>query len=106
MKFPLPLARGDRKLLGIVKTLYDTLPADEEIRKRVDRGYDILTKGGYGIEIDGSIAYVRKLSTSLFGEDTEYQVTESTCSCPDYETARAGLCKHRLAVRMLKALNL
>jgi hypothetical protein len=49
---------------------------------------------------------VQKASTSLL-EDTSarYTVDKDSCTCPDYPTARGGLCKHRLAVMLLQEME-
>ena len=88
------------------------LPLDEKLLKRLDRakndvlsyGYDVLC---IGIDADGAKLYqISKASTTLL-EDTSksYEVTHSTCTCPDYPEARAGLCKHRLAIMILEEME-
>lgn len=88
------------------------LPNDAAIMKRLDRAKNDVLSYGYdvvqaGIAVDGKRLYfVSKASTTLL-EDTSarYEVTNKTCTCPDYETARAGLCKHRLAVMILQEME-
>ena len=87
------------------------LPIDPTIKARLDRAYDIVrTDGsGYAIQLplkEGEAYTIYKESTSLL-EDTShsYSVSSVFCSCPDYPTARAGLCKHRLAIMMLEAME-
>lgn len=86
---------------------------DGNISKRLNRAYDII-KGTvqdniYAIEGNGYQTYtIKKTHSSLFGEETtEYTVNiyDKTCSCPDFETARSGLCKHRLAVMILMEMQ-
>ena len=87
------------------------LPTDPTIKARLDRAYDIVRTDGSGYAIQlplrkGEAYTIYKESTSLL-EDTShtYQVTTTSCTCPDYPTARGGLCKHRLAVMMLEAMK-
>ena len=87
------------------------LPTDPTIKARLDRAYDIVRSDGSGYSIQlplgkDSPYIVYKASTSLL-EDTShyYYVTSSTCDCPDFRSARAGLCKHRLAIMMLEAME-
>lgn len=80
------------------------LPVEDiKVKQRLDRGYDIVLSYGYSVDKQEDNSYlVSKASTSLL-EDTSarYRVDHESCTCPDFPTARAGLCKHRLAV-MLK----
>jgi hypothetical protein len=78
---------------------------DKSVSDRLTRAYNILSQPGYSItyggSIDGRKVYdVIKLSTGILtsNDDSHYVVTNQDCTCPDYEKARAGLCKHRLAV--------
>lgn len=84
--------------------LSEKLPSDQDIVNRLKRAYDILAKPGYSVLYNpcNDKWKVWKLATSAFEEDKYYTVDESSCTCPDFPTARAGLCKHRLAVRLLE----
>ncbi len=94
----------------------DRIPAtDPKMRQRLDRAYGIVQCNGEGYSIEklcnktvlGKPMYsIHKASTSLL-EDTSatYLVTEQSCSCPDYEKARGNLCKHRLAVMLITAME-
>jgi hypothetical protein len=77
------------------------------LRRRFDRAYDMIRMPGYELtrQPDGSYI-VEKLSSSLI-EDTSalYYVTDTSCTCPDYQNLLQGLCKHRLAVMLLEAMN-
>jgi SWIM zinc finger len=80
---------------------------DIKVKQRLDRGYDILLSYGYSVSHGHNGLYtVCKASTSLL-EDTsvEYSIdlNAHSCTCPDFPTARGGLCKHVLAVK-LKAM--
>ena len=81
---------------------------DIKVKQRFERAYnDIIVGYGYSIEHLGDGEYViSKASTSLL-DDTSvcYAVTASSCTCPDYDTARAGLCKHRMAVMVVAEMN-
>jgi len=80
---------------------------DKSIAIRLDRAYQIIKEGGYDIDDVGDSTYViKKASTSLLSDNShQYLVTKKECNCPDYETARAGLCKHRLAVLILEEMK-
>ena len=110
-----------------------TQPTSEDVKRRLDRAYDIVrTQGGYEItkhessrgictvcssevlgyvcNIHGDdylsrqcyIVYkVHKASTSLLDDNSiVYTVDSTSCTCPDFMSARGGMCKHRLAVAM------
>lgn len=81
------------------------LPDDVTCYKRLDRALDIVQGFGYEITVhpeDSNIYVVKKASTSLLEDNShQYHVTDVDCDCPDFEKARAGLCKHRLAVKIL-----
>lgn len=91
-------------------TLSTSLPDDKSITDRLNRAYDIVLKGGYEIRHANNVYLVEKLSTSLYEDNSvTYSVVdngpgEGSCSCPDFgsERCRGGLCKHRLAVRLVK----
>jgi hypothetical protein len=88
----------------------ERLPVDDaSVLRRLERAdRDILSGYGYDItpcpcgSTDASRQYyVTKLSTAPMGTgegDTIYIVSRDACTCPDVPTARAGLCKHRLAI--------
>lgn len=77
---------------------------DPKVKQRLDRGYNIVSEYGYEIVPCGAGAYlVQKASTSMLVDmSAEYRVTSEHCTCPDFATARAGLCKHRLAVMIVE----
>lgn len=80
------------------------LPTDDpSVKRRLDRAYDIARLEGYEIEaITEPYAYrVTRLTTSSLEDNSAtYIVDSNSCTCPDFDTARGGLCKHRLAIRM------
>lgn len=86
------------------------LPVEDiKVKQRLDRAYEIIN--GYGYKItepsEGVTHYcVEKASTSLL-EDTSahYSVSRETCTCPDFESARGNLCKHRLAIMLLEEMK-
>ena len=81
--------------------------SDVKVLQRLDRGKGILNSYGYSVDkIDDNHYIVKKASTTLL-EDTSamYTVTDVTCTCPDYQTARGGLCKHRFAVMLLEEMQ-
>ena len=91
-------------------TLSTRLPIeDKSVSDRLNRAYDIVTGYGYTVELlnsDNDAEYaVYKASTTLL-EDTSvcYSVTQHSCTCPDYEKARGNLCKHRLAVMIVREM--
>lgn len=73
---------------------------DPAVRVRLDRGYNIVRSQGYTLSQHENSWLVYKESTSLLEDSSaRYAVSESEgCTCPDAQTARGGLCKHRLAV--------
>ena len=82
---------------------------DESFKKRMDRAYDMLVKGGYDIKRANNVYHVSRASTSLFEDNSiTYEVTDNSCSCPDFEKgqARGDLCKHRLAVMILQEVDI
>lgn len=86
-----------------------TLPVeDPQVQRRVDRAEGILKGYGYAIATTATpgLYHITKGSTSLL-EDNEhtYRVDSNTCECPDFETVRAGLCKHRIAVLILEEMK-
>lgn len=84
--------------------LRNSLPDDPAVLRRLDRGYDIARQqGGYAVKeyLTGKWA-VERLSTSLLEDNSMvYHVDKQRCSCPDFEQAPAGLCKHRLAIKLI-----
>lgn len=93
-------------------TIAQQLPLDEKIMQRLDRAKNSVLSYGYDIKathVDGHgrmIYRISKASTALLEDNGHaYEVTSNTCNCPDYETARAGLCKHRLAVMILEEMG-
>jgi hypothetical protein len=76
---------------------------DKKVKDRLDRGLGILQSYGYSLEKNSDNSYtIRKASTSLLEDvSAQYTVTSESCSCPDFPSARGGLCKHRLAVMIL-----
>ena len=93
-------------LTAAYRALEERLPINVKIKQRLDRAYEIINGYGYTVEAlssDKNAEYaVYKASTSLFTDESKcYNVTQQSCTCPDYETAQAGLCKHRLAVMLI-----
>jgi hypothetical protein len=82
---------------------------DIKVKQRLDRGYDILLSYGYSISNGQNGMYtVSKASTSLLDDNSVHytiDVNEHSCTCPDFPTARAGLCKHVLAVRLKEIME-
>ena len=80
--------------------------SDPSVQVRLDRGYGICISHGYTMtkQEDGTWL-VHRASTALLEDNSiTYHVSKTGgCTCPDAVDgrARAGLCKHRLAV-MLK----
>lgn len=81
---------------------------DPSVQRRMDRAEGILQGYGYGIRessTDG-VYTITKASTSLLeNNEHSYTVSSTSCDCPDFTTARAGLCKHRLAVMILQEMK-
>jgi hypothetical protein len=92
--------------VAYVETL---LPIDDiNVKKRFDRGYNIVVgTGGYELVcVDAATWHIYRASTSLLEDNSavyKVDVVDKTCTCPDYNTARAGLCKHRIAVMIKTA---
>ena len=84
---------------------------DPTVKARLDRGYGILISQGYSVEpqqADTTLYRVKKASTSLLEDSSASYLVDTltgTCSCPDWPTARAGLCKHRISVMMLQEIE-
>ena len=78
---------------------------DPTVQARLDRAYDICISQGYTLQQNADKSWsIYRASTSLL-EDSSAQYTvskENGCTCPDADLqsgkARAGLCKHRIAV--------
>ncbi len=88
------------------------IPTDDPtIVRRLDRAWSMII--GYGYEfIPHNAEYhtkywtVEKLSTSITEDNGhKYTVDDIACTCPDYQSARGGLCKHRLAVMILTEMG-
>jgi len=86
---------------------------DIKVRQRLDRAYEIVNGHGYDIEpVYNSLEVViidswliHKESTSLLEDNhVQYCVDSESCTCPDYTTARGGLCKHRIAVILVQEM--
>ncbi len=87
------------------------LPDDGQVLRRLARAeQDVL---GYGYDVYAcpervGTYHIHKLSTApMLSEDNgaHYVVTPTGCTCPDFDTARGNLCKHRLAVMILKEMQ-
>jgi len=91
----------------------ERLPIDDpSVLRRLERAdRDILSGYGYDITpcaLDQHKYCVTKLSTAPMGTgegDTVYIVSRDACTCPDVSTARAGLCKHRLAIMIYEEMH-
>lgn len=86
------------------------IPSDDiKVKQRLDRGYDILQSYGYTIQLldeEKQVYSVHRASTQLLEDNSiTYEVSVSSCTCPDFDTARGNLCKHRLAIMMLVEMN-
>lgn len=83
--------------------------ADPKVSQRLNRAYDIVRTDGYGYTItpQGKGVYtVFKASTSSMTDNSiTYVVDKVSCTCIDYPTARANLCKHRLAIRLYELVH-
>ena len=86
--------------------------SDPTVQARLDRAYDICISQGYTLQHNADRSWsVYRASTSLL-EDSSAQYTvskETGCTCPDADPvsgkARAGLCKHRLAVAIKEEMS-
>ena len=83
--------------------------SDVKVSQRLNRAYDIVrcNGSGYVINPQGEGRYlIHKASTSLTTDNSiTYHVSRATCDCIDYGTARANLCKHRLAILLYEKVN-
>jgi len=91
-------------------TVGEQIPlADPKVEQRLNRAYDIVRTNGHGYVITpmGNHVYtVFKASTSLMTDNSiTYIVDKVSCTCIDYPTARANLCKHRLAIKLYELVN-
>lgn len=100
-------------------TISQCIPvADKSVSDRLNRAYDIVRTLGEGYSItlitgefkgyNNGVYNVHKESTaSIFSQDSsaDYVADNKSCSCPDFEKARAGLCKHRLAVMLIEEMK-
>ena len=91
---------------------YLKLELPEDLHPRLDRAFGILQGLGYVIEPTHKDLYtIKKLSTSYGGDlYSVYLVNISedkarSCTCPDYPTVRAGLCKHILATKLYELVE-
>ena len=88
-----------------------TQPTSDDVERRLDRAYDIVRSNGEGYAIQkplfkGEAWHVHKASTSLLEDNSvTYLVDSASCTCPDFVSARGGMCKHRLAVAMIKEME-
>jgi hypothetical protein len=94
-------------------TVASKIPVEDiKVKQRLDRAYDIVQCGGSGYAITKSLRHneyawhVHKASTSpLDTTATMYTVDGEGCSCPDAVSARAGLCKHKLATMIVAEME-
>jgi hypothetical protein len=87
---------------------------DIKVKQRVERAYDIVRSLGSGYAITPKthpvtqeVTYrIYKESTSLLEDNSVYYTVDSQgCTCPDAISARAGLCKHRIATMLLEEMQ-
>jgi len=81
---------------------------DIKVKQRLDRAYDIIRANGSGYTItrynttEGDKYRIFRASTQLLEDNSAVYTTDTkSCTCPDAEKCRAGLCKHRLAIMLL-----
>jgi hypothetical protein len=83
--------------------------ADPKVEGRLNRAYDIVrcNGSGYAITPMGKGVYtVFKASTSGMTDNSiTYVVDKVKCTCVDYPSARANLCKHRLAIKLYELVH-
>src|SRR5205814_7501672 len=105
----MPIDRGKGNIQQAYLNVSLLIPVEDiKVKQRLDRAYDILVGYGYEISpVDNKGAYtVRKASTTLLEDNSaEYKVTDSECTCPDFESARGNLCKHRLAIMIMEEMH-
>lgn len=90
--------------------LSERLPIENiDVRKRLDRAYDIVRMLGSGYELKkkGDRYEMYKESTSLLTDNSvTYTITNTSCSCPDANSPyQARICKHRLAVMLIEEME-
>ncbi len=97
---------GKHQIMAVYNEMKGEMPAQDSILARLQRGRDILLDWGYDVREAGNVWHVEKASTSpVITTPTCYVVTKDSCSCPDYDTAVGGLCKHRFAVKILERVQ-
>ena len=83
--------------------------ADPKVEQRLGRAYDIVRTDGHGYAItaegEGVYSVFRASTSALLDNSIVYIVDSHRCTCPDYGTARANLCKHRLAIRLYELVH-
>lgn len=86
---------------AVAAKLMDKLPS--ELHSRIRRAVDIVRgEGGYIVSEDSpGLWAVNNGRGMVYLVD----VAAKYCTCPDYETVRMGMCKHRLAVAIQKELD-
>ena len=82
---------------------------DKSVEDRAKRAYEIVRQlgSGYAITKEKNWYSVYRESTSLLEDNSvHYHIDSEGCSCPDASSkARAGLCKHRLAVLLIEEMH-
>jgi len=91
-------------------TVGEQIPlSDIKVSQRLNRAYDIVrcNGSGYAITPMGKGVYaVFKASTSAMTDNSiTYIVDRISCTCIDYPSARANLCKHRLAIKLYELVH-
>lgn len=94
-------------------TVANKIPVEDiKVKQRLDRAYDIVQCNGSGYAVTKSLRHseyvwhVHKASTSsLDSTPTMYTIDTDGCSCPDAITARAGLCKHKIATMIVAEME-
>ena len=84
------------------------MPESYDVKKRLDRAYDICISAGYTLMRQSDSTWtVYRASTSLLEDSSAiYTVSQSDgCTCPDAVTARGGMCKHRLACMIREEMS-
>jgi hypothetical protein len=90
----------------------DALPTgDIGITRRFERALqDIISGYEYMMTVVSHTAnatrcVIKKESTRLLEDNSvSYSTSDTQCDCPDFEKARGNLCKHRLAVMIVRTL--
>lgn len=86
---------------------------DIKVKQRLERAYDIVAAHGSGYAVTKSmlhneyVYHVHKASTNATDTSATrmYTIDADGCNCPDAITARAGLCKHKLATMIVKEME-